>query len=57
MNYIVTVFDRARERTKVKVFEYRHEAMSWLALAGFITDELTNPFTGESAEITKETAT
>jgi hypothetical protein len=54
MSYIVTVYDHKRERVKQRTFEFRHEAMSWLALSGFITDELTNPYTGEKAELSKE---
>ena len=55
MSYIVTIYDHKRERVKQRTFEFRHEAMSWLALSGFISDDMTNPFTGEYAEITKET--
>jgi hypothetical protein len=53
MSYLVTVYNHNRERTKLLQFQFRHEAMSWLALSGFITDELTNPYTGEKAELTK----
>jgi hypothetical protein len=51
--YVVTIYDHTRERVKERTFEFRHEAMSWLALSGFITGDMTNPFTGERAEITK----
>lgn len=54
MGYLVTVYDHNRERTKLLQFQFRHEVMSWLVLSGFITDEMTNPYTGESVEITKE---
>jgi hypothetical protein len=49
--YTVTIFDHARERVKERTFQFRHEAMSWLVLSGFVTDDMTNPYTGERAEI------
>lgn len=55
MGYLVTIYNHNRERTKLLRFEFRHEAMSWLALSGFITDDMMHPYTGEYAEINKET--
>lgn len=52
--YRVTIYDHKRERVKQRKFQFRHEAVSWLTLSGFITDDMTNPFTGERAELTKE---
>lgn len=52
--YTVTIYDHTRERVKQKSFEFRHEAMSWLALSGFITNDMQHPYTGEYAEINKE---
>lgn len=55
MRYIVTIYDHKRERVKQRKFEFRHEAMSWLVLSGFIAGDMQHPFTGQYAEIKKET--
>jgi hypothetical protein len=55
MSYTVTIYDHKRERVKQRTFEFRHEAMSWLALSGFVADEMTHPYTGQYAEIQKGT--
>ena len=55
MSYVVTIYDHKREGVKQRKFQFRHEAVSWLTLSGFITDDMTHPYTQEYAEITKET--
>ena len=55
--YTVTIYDHKRERVKQRKFQFRHEAMGWLVLSGFITEDLQHPYTHEYAEITKETQT
>jgi hypothetical protein len=52
--YTVTIYDHKRTRVKQRKFEFLHEAKSWLVLSGFVTDEMSHPYTGEYAQIEKE---
>ena len=49
--YTVTIRNQTRTKKSWKVFFFAHQAKTWLSLAGFISKDLSNPFTGEVAEI------